>query len=120
MPKAAVAFLAVALSAFGARADSYYWDMGGGADTNWTTPANWSSDIKPGPADQACFLNIGGAWQTQTVTLNSTESVGGFLSNSTSAAFNWAGAGTLNVAGGALLFFVFRRERSPRIAVRHG
>ena len=49
-----------ALAAFGlftstADAATRSWDAGGGADTAFTTDANWSSNIEPGAADTAEF-----------------------------------------------------------------
>src|SRR5688500_12472425 len=29
------------------------WDGGGGADRDWSTPANWSGDAEPGTGDDA-------------------------------------------------------------------
>src|SRR5687768_4920122 len=29
------------------------WDAGGGADRNWSNPANWSGDAEPGTGDDA-------------------------------------------------------------------
>jgi parallel beta-helix repeat protein len=31
----------------------FIWDSGGGADTSWFNPLNWSSDTLPGPSDTA-------------------------------------------------------------------
>ena len=38
-----------------AHADLVSWDGGGGADTDWTTDTNWSSNIEPGASDTAQF-----------------------------------------------------------------
>lgn len=40
-------------------AASRYWDSGGGANTNWSTAGNWSSDTEPGSGDHA-YINNGG------------------------------------------------------------
>ncbi len=53
-------FLALAVlivSGGAAEAATRTWDGGGGADTNWNTAANWSSNSIPGSSDTARFDN---------------------------------------------------------------
>lgn len=49
------------------------WDAGGGADTDWFNPLNWSQDTVPGSADVA-VLNT-----AATITLTADATVGDFI-----------------------------------------
>src|SRR4030095_12387258 len=51
----------------------FVWDAGGGADTSWHNPLNWSPDGVPGESDTA-ILNI-----DKTITLTTSANVGTFL-----------------------------------------
>src|SRR5215813_11990257 len=69
------------------------WDNGGGVDTNWSNPLNWSGDTLPGPADIAVFDSTSG---NATIDPAFAGSVGGIQMN--------AGyAGTITHASGATL-----------------
>jgi hypothetical protein len=83
---------------------TYMWDAGGGADTSWFTPANWSPDGVPGALDTA-ILNT-----NATINLASDASIGMFQQSNgtfTSPAgvtftilnnFTWTG-GTMSGSG---------------------
>ena len=91
---------------------SFVWDAGGGSDTSWFTPANWSPDGVPGAGDTA-ILNINAQITLPTSTSVATfvQSTGTFTSpaNATLTVlnnFNWSGgaqtgAGTTLVPSGA-------------------
>lgn len=66
------------------------WDAGGGADTNWSTAANWDNNTLPGSADQ---ITISGIY---TVTVTSDIGTINKLVLQTSA----AGAPTLQINSG--------------------
>ncbi len=55
------------------------WDGGGGADTNWNTAANWSSNSIPGSGDTARFNNT----STNNCTINVAVNVQGIDIQST-------------------------------------
>lgn len=70
---------------------SYTWDAGGGGDTSWFNPLNWSPDGLPG-TDDVAMLNT-----SATITLDTGDAtVGDFIqSNGT-----LTGSKTLNIIGG--------------------
>ena len=47
----------------------YIWD-GGGADANWNTAANWSTDVVPGVADVAIFNSLCAASCAATINVD--------------------------------------------------
>ncbi|HLE58275.1 MAG TPA: hypothetical protein VJA85_01370 [Candidatus Limnocylindria bacterium] len=67
------------------------WD-GGGADNNWSTAANWSSNLVPGAADTAVF----NATSTKDATIDVAASVLG-------VSINMGYTGTITQAAGAPL-----------------
>ena len=92
------------------------WD-GGGNDTNWATPQNWSGDVVPGPGDDVT-ISLTSSNPTVRVTtgtqavnsLTSTEAIsvtGGTLSlaaaSQINAAFTLGGTGTLGGSGDVTL-----------------
>lgn len=72
--------LAAVLGSFSAaEAATRTWDGGGGADTNWNTAANWSSNSIPGSSDTARFDNT----SSNNCTINIDISVQGIDIRST-------------------------------------
>ena len=69
------------------------WDHGGGTDTDWTNPLNWSGDVLPTSADQVTITGV------YTVTVSSNVGVINKLVVQTSA----AGAPTLVITSGGTL-----------------
>jgi pectin methylesterase-like acyl-CoA thioesterase len=68
-----------------------YWNAGGGADTNWSTGANWAGGSGtggvPGPTDSVIFGDIGNATSVTAIS-NIVDSTGGnFLGTISSLAF---------------------------------
>ncbi len=59
------------------RAATYTWD-GGGADNNWSTCANWSSDICPTSADSVIFSSV----STKNATIDTSIVIFGLTINS--------------------------------------
>ena len=72
------AAVVIAACAIGASATEYYWDAGG-ADTNWGTAANWSSDTMPGTADVARFKTQVNDAETIAVTVDGAYTISQFL-----------------------------------------
>ena len=69
---------------------TYTWDAGGGGDTSWLNPLNWSPDGLPGASD-AAMLN-----SNATITLDTTDvTVGDFIQNNGTL----TGSKTLNIIG---------------------
>src|SRR5438128_1427737 len=86
------------------------WD-GGGGDSNWHNPINWSTDTVPGAADDV-EINATVAVTDSDVTVASLSLSGGELTGTADVAvsglFTWtkgtlSGAGVLNANGGMLL-----------------
>lgn len=69
------ALAAAMLLSSSAPAATRSWDAGGGAATDWTTDANWSSNIEPGVSDIAVFDR--GAAFNYTVTFPFLPPFGG-------------------------------------------
>jgi hypothetical protein len=67
------------------------WDSGGGANNNWSTAANWSSNLEPGPSDNAYISNGG------TALITSAENV-----NYVNLAQTNGSSGHINMTGGSL------------------
>jgi len=98
-------------------AASYTWDSGGGADNNFNTAANWSSDIVPVATDTAAIDNGATALVTQNNTVTylragyaasttgCVEITGGTLTVSTYLQFgyNASAIGVLRQSGGSLI-----------------
>ncbi len=76
--KTFAAAVVIAACAIGASATEYYWDAGG-ADTNWGTAANWSSDTMPGTADVARFKTQVNDAETIAVTVDGAYTISQFL-----------------------------------------
>jgi autotransporter-associated beta strand protein len=70
------------------------WDAGGGANTNWSTAANWSADAVPSSGSDVRFASGG-----STATLDSSRTVGTITFNS-SGAFSINGSSTLTINTG--------------------
>ena len=85
-----VCALSISSSAFAA---AITWDHGGGTDTDWTNPLNWSGDVLPTSADQVTITGV------YTVTVSSNVGVINKLVVQTSA----AGAPTLVITSGGTL-----------------
>ena len=69
------------------------WD-GGGADNNWSTAANWSSDTAPTSADDVVFDGT----SVKDSVMNSNHTIRGFNASSTyTGALNIANGNTLSV-----------------------
>ncbi len=77
----------------GASAATITWD-GGGGNLNWLTPANWSGDVLPGPADDV-IIDVAG---DVTITLAGNASV---LSLTSNEGLTINSGGSLTVAGTA-------------------
>lgn len=83
--------LCVLLFAVNAEAATRTWD-GGGADSLWSTAANWSSDLVPGAGDNALFDGT----NTKAASIPVNTTVGGLEIRS-------AYTGTITQSGGAIL-----------------
>ena len=59
-------------------ATEYYWDAGG-ADVNWGTAANWSSDTVPGTSDVARFKTQVNDAETIAVTVDGAYTISQFF-----------------------------------------
>ncbi len=83
-----IALLAVILRPIMTEAAAYTWD-GGGADNNWSTCANWTTDFCPGASDTATFNGT----STKDVTID-----GGFGGTVTSITIASGYTGTITMA----------------------
>src|SRR5262245_9173677 len=81
-----VIVLGLVLSAAGAHATSFSWNVGSG---EWFTATNWTPNGVPGSGDDATIANGG------TCTLNSNTSI----TNLTLSSGALTGSGTLDVSG---------------------
>jgi hypothetical protein len=91
-----------------AGAQTFVWDAGGGADTNWFTAANWSPDGVPGASDIA-LLNTNATINLPNISnaaVAAFQQTAGTLTGGGSLmiglAFNWSG-GTMSGAGSTIL-----------------
>jgi hypothetical protein len=89
---------------------TYVWDAGGGADTSWFNPLNWSPDGVPGVADSAVLNTAATITLTAPVTIarfmQTTGTVTGGGAMTITAEFDWrggtmSGPSTLTIAPGA-------------------
>jgi autotransporter-associated beta strand protein len=80
-------------------ADTYTWDAGGGADTNWSTGLNWTNvtynNAMPLVTDDAAFSGT----VNRTVFIGSGDQGISNVLVSGSAAWTWSGTNTLNLGG---------------------
>lgn len=75
-------------------ADTHTWTAGGGADTSWSTAANWGGTV-PDPTDDVIF-NLTG---TRTVTIGTGVQTVNNISVVGSGAWTWSGSDSLNLTG---------------------
>jgi fibronectin-binding autotransporter adhesin len=89
---------------------NYSWDSGGGADTDWFTPANWSPDGVPTIADAAALNSAATISLAGMATVASFSQSAGILTGAgtlTAKTFTWtggtqAGTGSTNVTNDGL------------------
>lgn len=79
-------------------AATYIWD-GGGADNNWSTPANWSPDGAP-PSNGTADLQFAGSTRL-TPNAQSAYSINSLAFNSGAGAFTLGGS-SLTIGGGGI------------------
>ena len=105
MKKLFMIFLVLSCVSIAGAASTRTWDAGGGADSNWTKAANWSSNIVPIAGDTA-YIDGG---SNPTVQINGTAESRAIQfghSGTGTVTVNVNNGGTLNSVGGSGTRFI--------------
>src|SRR5262249_32595033 len=90
--------LALTFSAAVSNAATFTWDGGGGVDANWSTLANWSTDVAP-PNDGTAAIVFSGATGL-TPNVNANWDISGLSFGAGAGAFTVGGSQLTIEAGG--------------------